>query len=390
MAQKRGDGSLPSSQSVVEDIVERVTAVSPRSEPRVEAFGRAIDSLRKEIEAKVGAEDVAYIKKVRKLSQAAEILGRSLIHASLEPVSFLVGVGALSAHKLLETIEIGHTSLHGTYDRLPEAAEFHSKTFTWKAPIDEGSWKHAHNVQHHQYTNVHGRDPDMNFAVLRLSPEVPYRTVHRLQPVSNALSFLGFTATINTHVTGLVDVYAAYPRDAKTLSDASAASKIEAHKIAFRKFARYYAREYGFFPLLAGPFFWKVALGNWLSEIVRDVYAGATIYCGHVGATDYPTGSHAAGKAHWYVMQVEGSRDFEVGAPFDLLCGGLERQIEHHLFPRLPPNRLREIAPRVRAICEEHGVRYRTDTWPNTLRDVFATLRSLAKRSATGAIVARA
>ena len=363
------------------DLVKTVTAASPRSEPRIEAFGRAIDALRKEVEAQVGVEDVEYIKKVRKVSQAAEIVGRTLIHVSLEPVSFLLGVGSLAAHKLLETIEIGAHLAARNLRPFARAEEFHSKTFYWKVPIDEGSWRHAHNVQHHQYTNVNGRDPDMNFAVLRLSPEVPYRAMHKLQPVSNALSFLAFTATINTHVTGLVDVYAAFPRAAKTLPDMSTTSKLEAHKVAFRKFARYYAREYGFFPLLAGPFFWKVAFGNWLSEIVRDVYAGATIYCGHVGANDYPEGSHAAGRAHWYVMQVEGSRDFEIGAPFDYLCGGLERQMQHHSLPRLPPNRLREIAPRVRAICEEHGVNYRTDTLGGTLRDVFATLRSLAKRS---------
>lgn len=357
---------------------------------RIENFGAAIDKLRKEVETQVGAEDVAYIKRVRKTSRRAEILGRSLIHFSFEPVGFLAGVGALAAHKLLETIEIGHTSLHGTYDRLPGAEDFHSKTFYWKVPVDEAAWRHAHNIQHHQYTNVHGRDPDMNFAVLRLSPEVPYRPMYELQPVSNALSFLAFTATINTHVTGLVDVYAAYPRAAETLPDHSFKTKLEAHKAAFSKFARYYAREFGFFPLLAGPFFAKVALGNLLSEVVRDVYAGATIYCGHVGATDYPEGSHASGRAEWYAMQVEGSRDFEVSFPFDVLCGGLERQIEHHLFPRLPPNRLRQIAPRVRAICEEHGVHYRTDTWPRTLRDVFSTLRKLAKRSASRAAAPRA
>ena len=184
---------------------------------RIKAFGAAIDKLRSEVEAKVGAEDVAYIQNVRKTSRGAEILGRGARSTSVEPVGFLAGVGALAAHKLLETIEIGHAALHGTYDRLPGAEAFHSKTFAWKVPIDEASWRHAHNVQHHQYTNVQGRDPDMNFAVLRLSPEVPYRRMHELQPVSNAFSLLGFTATINTHVTGLVDVYAAYPRAAETL-----------------------------------------------------------------------------------------------------------------------------------------------------------------------------
>ena len=49
-------------------------------------------------------------------------------------------------------------------------------------------------------------------------------------------------------------------------------------------------------------------------------------------------------------MQVEAANDFEVSLPISILCGGLDRQIEHHLFPTLAPPRLREIAPRVRAI----------------------------------------
>jgi linoleoyl-CoA desaturase len=55
------------------------------------------------------------------------------------------------------------------------------------------------------------------------------------------------------------------------------------------------------------------------------------------------------------------------------------------LFPRLPPNRLRQIAPRVREICEKHGLRYRSDTWPRTLRSVFGELRRLGSREAAAA-----
>ena len=111
-----------------------------------------------------------------------------------------------------------------------------------------------------------------------------------------------------------------------------------------------------------------VLLGNVLSEIGRDLYSAAVIYCGHVGAADYPPGARASGRGQWYVMQAEGSRDIELPTWLSILCGGLDKQIEHHLFPRLPPNRLREIAPRVRAICEKHGVRYRSPSWRSTLQ----------------------
>ena len=53
--------------------------------------------------------------------------------------------------------------------------------------------------------------------------------------------------------------------------------------------------------------------------------------------------------------------------PVSILCGALDYQIEHHLFPKLPPNRYREIAPQVEAVCHAFDVEYRTDSWPRTM-----------------------
>jgi linoleoyl-CoA desaturase len=77
-------------------------------------------------------------------------------------------------------------------------------------------------------------------------------------------------------------------------------------------------------------------------------------------------------------MQVEASNDFEVPLAVSMLCGGLDRQIEHHLFPRLPPNRLREIAPAVRQACVACGVEYRTGSWGGALRAVARRLWKLS------------
>ena len=112
------------------------------------------------------------------------------------------------------------------------------------------------------------------------------------------------------------------------------------------------------------------------------MYSAATIFCGHVGddVKSYPAGTKAHGRGQWYAMQVEAANDFEVSWPVSVLCGGLDRQIEHHLFPTLPPQRLREIAPEVRAVCEKYGVEYKTDTWGRTLKKALGYIGALAKR----------
>jgi linoleoyl-CoA desaturase len=145
-----------------------------------------------------------------------------------------------------------------------------------------------------------------------------------------------------------------------------------------RKYLKYYFKEALLFPALAGPGFWKVLLGNMLSDVLRNIYTALSIHCGHVNTDDYEPTTRARGRGQWYVMQVEATHNFEVASWVSVLCGTSDRQIEHHLFPRLPNNRLREIAPRVRRICDEHGVRYRTDTWPSTLGQVTKTLWRLS------------
>jgi linoleoyl-CoA desaturase len=363
---------------------------APDGRERLQRFAEAIDAIRDRVEAKVGAEDVAYVRRVNAFSRAMEVVGRVLLHVSVEPFSFATGVTALWLHKQLQATEVGHTALHGAYDKLEGAEGFRSATFSWDVPIDEESWKHGHNVRHHQYTNVAGRDPDIHFGPARLTGHTPHRPFHRFQHLFMVgVLAPNFGFLMNFHFTGLNDAYFGNGRGGLDfLRDRSPESVREAKRRALRKYVPYYLKNYVFFPLLAGPMFWKVLLGNWLAETIRDVYSAATIYCGHVGGdvAAYEEGTRAHGRGEWYAMQVEATNNFEVPLPVSILCGGLDRQIEHHLFPRLPPNRLREIAPEVRAACEAHGVAYRTDTWGRTLAKALRHVRALGFHDALRAM----
>jgi NADPH-dependent stearoyl-CoA 9-desaturase len=384
------------------DLSRPATSVAPAPTPapqdadaeRLRSFAARIDAIRSRVEAEIGADDVAYVRRMRAYSRAFEIVGRGLIHVSLDPVTFTTGVVALWLHKQLEATEIGHTALHGAFDRLPGAEAFQSKTFDWRVPIDEESWRRGHNVKHHQYTNVTGRDPDIQFGSIRLNARTPHRPAHYLQVPLTLFAASHFAAGMNLHFTGIIDAL-----DGRRSSDGDEPPPLrEALRIALRKYVPYYVRELGLFPALAGPMFGKVLLGNWLSELMRDLYSAATIFCGHIGedVVDYPAGTRAGGRGAWYQMQVEAANNFEVSLPVSILCGALDRQIEHHLFPKFPTTRLRQVAPEVRQACLDHGVEYRTDTWPRTLAKVGrrlwqlsfpdrATASSRTERTATAA-----
>ena len=362
---------------------------------RLRRFAEELDQIRARAEARVGADDVRYVKRLERFSRSMELVGRLLLHFSFEPVTFGAGVLALWLHKQLQATEIGHSALHGAWDGLDGAERYQSERYVWDTPIDEASWRRGHNIRHHQYTNVAGKDPDIHFGPVRLTEHTPYAPRHRRQvPFALLFAFPNFGMAMSLHVSGLLDVYAGNGRPEKFdfIESRSRAAVVDAHKRALRKWIPYYLKNYFIFPLLAGPGFLKVLLGNMLAETLRDLYSAATIYCGHVGpdTAAYPEGTRARGRGAFYAMQVEATNNFEVSRPISILCGALDKQIEHHLFPHLPPNRLREIAPEVRAACERHGIRYRTASWGKTLRAAFAHIQTLSHDAGGGVAGLRA
>lgn len=360
---------------------------------RYRRFGEELDALRTEVLDEVGQADLDYVTELDRFSHRMETIGRTLIHVSLDPVTFSLGVAALWLHKQLQAAEIGHTVLHGAYDRIP-GSTYSSQTYVWDIPIDEEAWRYGHNALHHGATNVAGRDPDIHYGPVRLTEQTPHSGKHRWQlPFALFVMWPNFGFLMNWHFTGLSDVYfdnGLGEGRMDFLADRSEPSVRGAWRKALRKWVPYYARSYGVFPALAGPFFWKVALGNWLAETARDIYSAATIYCGHVGeeTASYPEGTRAKGRGHHAAMVAAASNNFEVPRWVSVLCGGLDKQIEHHLFPTLAPERLRQVAPRVRAICERHGVPYRTASWPKTLGSALRHIVQLSREGGPRAVLA--
>jgi fatty acid desaturase len=361
---------------------------------RIRSFGAAIDGIRKRTKAKVGQEDLRYIRRVDRISRAAELVGRTLIAVSPGPLLFSAGVASLWVYKQLQATEIGHAALHGAYNRVEGAGKFHSKRHRWQVPIDEESWIRGHNGRHHGLTNVAGHDADIHFGPVRLTEHTPHRRTHYFQlPFTLFILFPNFGALMNLHFTGLTDVWSGNGRESEYdfIGERTPETVRDAYRRAFRKYLPYYAKEYLMWPGLAllafgwvlGPVvFVKSLLGNWLAEKLRDLYSAATIYCGHVGedTAAYPEGTLPASKGERYLMQVEATNNFRVPWLVSVFCGALDLQIEHHLFPTLPTNRLREIAPEVRATCEAHGVNYRAASWPRTLYRALAQVARLSFR----------
>jgi fatty acid desaturase len=348
--------------------------MSQRTEVDFQSLERDLGELRARIAAKVGEEDKQHVRSVRFAATCLEVSGRVLIHVSLEPVSFGLGVLSLGLYKILENMELGHNVLHGQYDfmRDPTLA---SATYEWDFVGTARAWKRAHNATHHTFTNVLGKDDDFGYGVFRFSAEVPWRPVHLLQPLISPLSALFFD-----HAVAVYDLRPSLyekPLGGEPAIRAAQKARLADLVALGKKAAKLYFTEYVFYPALAGPFAPKVIAGNALANGLRNVWAYAVIYCGHL--TDDTTTFTAEELATetrggFYLRQILGSSNFRAGPILGILSGHLSHQIEHHLFPDIPAWRYRELAPEVERICEKHAIAYNTGTFAAQLKSVARAL----------------
>ena len=108
---------------------------------------------------------------------------------------------------------------------------------------------------------------------------------------------------------------------------------------------------------LVGPA-WLAAYA--LGQILAGLYLALVIAPNHKGMPLWP---HAATPS-FLERQVLSSRNVASSGCVDFLFGGLNYQIEHHLFPTMPRNHFKSASAIVRPFCEAHGLAYdETSVW---------------------------
>lgn len=339
-----------------------------------EALGAELDALRAEVMDSLGEDDARYIHRVIAAQRGFAMAGRGMLIFSLFPPAWVLGTAALSVSKILENMELGHNILHGQWDWMRDP-KIHSTTWEWDHATPAESWKRSHNYEHHTFTNVRGKDRDLGYSVMRITPEQPWKPSDLFQLATNLGLSLVFEWGIALYDLDLDRVKAGLKPKSELRREL---------KTLWRKNRRQLARDYVLFPLLSGPGFVHTAVANLTANVVRNIWSHAVIFCGH-----FPDGAETfeeerlegETKGEWYVRQMLGSANLTGGPVFHIMTGNLSHQIEHHLFPDVPSNRYARIAPRVREICARYGLTYTAGSLP---KQYFKVLRKLARLSLPG------
>jgi fatty acid desaturase len=88
--------------------------------------------------------------------------------------------------------------------------------------------------------------------------------------------------------------------------------------------------------------------------VLAGLYLALVVAPNHIGMPMWQSGSSQT----FVEQQVVSSRNVAAGLLCDFLFGGLNYQIEHHLFPSMPRNHFADAAALVRPFCAERGLPY--------------------------------
>lgn len=335
----------------------------------LERFGAELDAVRARTVATLGQRDADYIRAIVKAVRYTGFAGRGLlflgafVQSALVP-AWIAGVLLLALSKILENMELGHNVMHGQYDWMRDP-HLDGKTYEWDIVGTSDNWRKTHNFKHHTYTNVRGMDDDIGYGLLRIFPEQRWKPFYLAQPIVAVVFAILFEWGI-----AIQDLRLGRWWYGKT----SNAQMLKQFRPVGRKMARQVLKDYVLFPLLAGPFFLPVLLGNVVANILRNLWTYTIIFCGHFTADveTFPKDSVAGeSRGHWYLRQLRGSSNLTGGRLMNLMSGNLSHQIEHHFFPDVPANRYAAMAVDVREICNRYGQHYNTGSLPKQFGQVI-------------------
>ncbi|TMQ51146.1 MAG: acyl-CoA desaturase [Candidatus Eisenbacteria bacterium] len=265
-------------------------------------------------------------------------------------LSILMGLGFAGIG-----FNVAHDALHGAYT----SSRWKNRLlgFTFELVGASGyMWKITHNVIHHTYPNVHGLDEDLEVSpMLRLSPEAKHRPVHRYQ---HWYALVAYSVTTLFWVF-LKDYHYFLKRDLGPLKGRQHSHGQVLTLIGSKLF--YYAYTIVIPLLVVKVPWWQFAIGFVAMHLTSGTVLGVVFQLAHVvEETDHPVPDvDGAMENAWMVHQMETTSNFaNKNRLLTWYVGGLNHQVEHHLFPKICSVHYPALSRIVRRTAEKHGIPY--------------------------------
>ncbi len=256
---------------------------------------------------------------------------------------------------------LGHDAAHRQMFRSARANEWASLGLgTLLGGFSAGWWQHKHS-SHHANPNKAGSDPDVAPGVLAFTPYARaerhglglYLADRQAWFYLPLLMFEG----LNLHVSSVRRVIDPAPMKRRGWEITLLATRHLAYLTGLL--------------LIMPPGMAAAFLGVQLA--LYGLYLGGAFTPNHIGMPTVPPDL----KIDFLRRQVLMSRNVSGGWPIHFLLGGLNLQIEHHLFPSMPRPNLRKLQPLVRQVCAENKISYTETSLPAAYAAVLRYLNKM-------------
>jgi linoleoyl-CoA desaturase len=242
------------------------------------------------------------------------------------------------------------------------------------------NWKVQHNVLHHTFTNVHDADEDIAPSpIFRMSPDAKLYPIHRFQHIY-AWFFYGLLTMIWVFRKDFVKL-SRYQKDGLVKRQKTNATK-EWIVLISTKLA-YLAYTVALPMIVLDVLWWQVLIGFFTMHFIAGFILAIIFQPAHViESAEYPAPDTAGSlKDVWAVHQLRTTSNF---AKNDRLLtwyvGGLNYQVEHHLFPHICHVHYEKISKIVGETALEFGLPYNNeDTFLDALKSHGRQLKALGR-----------
>lgn len=215
-------------------------------------------------------------------------------------------------------------------------------------------WKQKHNSIHHTYTNVHGKDDDIEVGgMIRLCPDQEHKPWHRFQ-VAYAPFLYGFLSLY-------LLFYSDFQRFFSKKIGTTDLTHIKIKDVAFFSGFKVF---YFLYTLVIPMFFYNplfVILYFLFGHFILGLTLSIVFQLAHtVNETHFPKPDGEGNMPYsWVEHQLNTTCDFAQNNPFiTFYCGGLNYQIEHHIFHKVSHVHYPAISKIIKETCEEFGKPY--------------------------------
>ncbi|MHA6248806.1 fatty acid desaturase family protein [Pontibacter sp. CAU 1760] len=287
---------------------------------------------------------------------------------------FVMGLGVAGIG-----MSVMHDANHGAFSKNKRVNELMGNTLNLVGG-SSFNWKLQHNILHHTYTNVVEMDEDIqDRLVLRFNPHSKVKFFHQLQWVY-AFAFYGLLTLYWVIAKDFVQ-YGLFIRNGVNANSAAENRKMLLKIIAIKAL-------YFFVVLVVPVLFFSIPLlqvlaGFLLMHFVAGIILTVVFQLAHtVEGTSHPRpDSHGNIENDWAVHQMHTTVNFSRHNKWlSWYVGGLNFQIEHHLFPRVCHVHYPAIAGIVKQTAEEFGIPYlENKTFGQAVRSHIATLHRFGR-----------